>query len=136
MAERVIVEMTREQAQAVMKATELLARLELGQFKEISWHFLSKCLDENMTYDPNKRERIDELLEQACRLIFGINEYGWPDVREKSIMFERCWAVYTTIRYTLAWHDHPEGNPWSVSFDKPLGYGELMPKCEVKEGIA
>lgn len=48
MSERVIVEMTREQAQAVMDATELLARLEIGQFEEITWkmidHFRAETL--------------------------------------------------------------------------------------------
>lgn len=46
---------------------------------------------------------------------------------------KRCWAVYATIRHTLAWHDHPEGG-MTVDFDEPMGYGEPIPRVEIKEG--
>ena len=132
MSEKITLEMTREQAYAVMMATELLARLEIGQFKEIAWKMLDRFTDKDGKFDADRRDYAEELLERACRAIFGVNQYGWPDVGEKSITHERCWAVYATIRYVLAWHDHPEGGD-TVNFNKPLDYGEPMPKCEVKE---
>lgn len=131
MNEKIVLEMTREQAYAVMAATELLARLHIGQFKEITWEFLDRFVGDG--FDMTRRERADELLEQACRAIFGVDKYGLPDVGEKDIVHERCWAVYVTIRHAIAWHDKPEGNPYSVMFDEPMGYGETMPRCEVRD---
>ena len=129
MAEKIIVEMTREQAYAVMNATELLARLHIGQFNRIT----ELLVDFSRPGACGRRDTANIYLEQACRAIYGVNQYGWPNIEEKTIEHERCWAVYATIRHALAWHDKPEGNPWSVAFDKPMGYGETMPKCEVRD---
>ena len=131
MSETITLTMTREQARAVMNATELLARLEIGQFKEITWKMIDRFItDDGKKFDSTRRDAADELLEQACRAIFGVNQYNRPDVREKSMQHQRCWAVYATIRYALAWHDHPEGGV-TVDFQEPLGIGETMPKCKV-----
>lgn len=135
MSEKIVVELTREQAQAVMDATELLARLEIGQFEEITWkmldRFRSKDKDGKPTFDDQSRELANAYLKSACLAVFGVKN-GWPDVGDKSIQHQRCWAVYSTIRHALAWHDHPEGGE-GVSFYEPMGYGEPLPKCRVEE---
>lgn len=134
MVETVTLTMSREQARAVMDATELLARLEIGQFEEITWkmikHFRGTDANGKPIFDNRSRDLANAYLKSACLAIFGVNEYGWPNIGEKSITHERCWAVYATIRHALAWHDHPEGG-YTVDFDEPLGYGEAMPKCKV-----
>lgn len=130
MNEIIKVEMTREQARAVMDATELLARLEIGQFKEICWKMIDHFITDDNKFDGKRRDMCDVYLEQAAREMFGM-ENGYLKLGEKSLLHERCWAVYTTIRHAMAWHDHPEGNPWSVMFDKPMPYGEPMPTCKV-----
>ena len=132
MPEKITLELTREQAQAVMDATELLARLEIGQFKEICWKMLNRFNGAD-GFDSKRRDRAEEYLDAACHEVFGVNEYGRPNIDKKSIRHQRCWAVYATIRHALAWHDHPEGGV-TVNFDKPMGYGETMPKCRVEEG--
>lgn len=132
MAEKITVELTREQAYAVMNATEFLARLEIGQFREITFNFLERFTTPDGKYDSARREKVDEQLEEVCKEIFGVDIYGWPNIEKKSILHERCWAVYATIRYALAWHDHPEGGN-TVNFNKPLGYGEPLPKCKVED---
>lgn len=132
-SETIVVEMTREQAYAVMNACELLARLEIGQFKEIVWNFIDKFHTADNKFDSVSREDADALAEQLCKKIFGTNKYGWPNIDKKSIRHQRCWAVYSTIRYVLAWHDHPEGGN-TVNFNEPLGYGEKMPKCRIEGG--
>lgn len=124
--ETIRLELTREQATAVMDAAELLARLHIGQFREITWAFLDRFVTDGK-YDAARRERADDLLKQLQWEIFGDHGPAY-----KTATFERCWAVYTTIRYTLAWHDHPEGGV-TVNFDRPLGYGERMPRCVVEE---
>ena len=114
MAESIILKMTREQAYAVMQATELLGNIMAKDYCE-------------------RRDRAKEAFDLGIKILMGTNAYGYPDVAEKPIEHERCWAVYSTIRYAIAWHDHPEGSTWSVAFDKPLGYGETMPKVEIRE---
>lgn len=132
--EKIIVELTRNQANAVMNATELLARLEIGQFEEITWslldHFRGTDKNGNPTFDSKSRDLANAYLKCACLATFGVKN-GLPDIGDKSIQFERCWAVYSTIRYALAWNDHPEGG-YTVNFDKPLGYGEKMPECRIE----
>lgn len=139
MSEKITLEMTREQAQAVMDATELLARLEIGQFEEITWkmieHFRGTDKDGKPTFDGTSRDLANAYLKCACLAVFGVKPgWGGPDVGEKNIQHHRCWAVYATIRHALAWHDHPEGGD-TVDFVEPLGYGEPLPKCEIKEGV-
>lgn len=129
MSESIILEMTREQAYAVMDATELLARLHIGQTFSIA----EKLGDLAAKDYCERRDRAKEAFDLGIKILLGTNVYGYPDVSVKPIEHERAWAVYATIRHALAWHDHPEGNPWSVAFDEPLGYGEKMPKCEVKD---
>ena len=125
--ERVVLTMTREQAYSLMHATELLARLHIGQT-----FTLSELLGDLSAKDYcERRDRAREAFDLGLRILYGTNAYGYPDISEKSIEHERCWALYTTVRYALAWHDNPEGNMWSVAFDEPLGYGEEMPKCEI-----
>ena len=130
--ERIVVTMTRDQAYATMAATELLARLHIGQFKEVTWKLINRLVDENGKFDAKRRDMADAYLEQACREIFGTTKNGSVNISAKSIEHNRCWAVYATIRHALAWHDHPEGG-YTVNFDEPLPYGEPMPKCEIKE---
>lgn len=134
MSEKVTIEMTREQARAVMDATELLARLEIGQFEEITWkmneHFQREGRDGKQTFDNTRRDLANAFLKCTCFAVFGVKN-GWPDVGEKNLQHHRCWAVYETIRHALAWHDHPEGGD-GVCFYEPLGYGEPLPKCRVE----
>jgi hypothetical protein len=134
MSEKITLELTREQARAVMDATELLARLEIGQFEEITWRMIDRFRGQDKngkpTFDDRSRDLANAYLKCACLAVFGTKN-GWPDVGEKSIQHQRCWAVYAAIRYALAWHDHPEGGD-TVDFGEPLGYGEKMPKCEVE----
>ena len=135
MSETITLTMTREHAQAVMDATELLARLEIGQFEEITWQmidrFQGKDKNGKQTFDDRSRDLANAYLKCACLAVFGTRN-GWPDVGEKSIQHQRCWAVYAAIRYALAWYDHPEGGD-TVDFYEPLGYGEPLPKCRVED---
>ena len=132
--ERVTLEVSREQAMIVERACELFARLEIGQFKEISDQFLERI----WAHKDNQERRYiaDELLETTARVIFGRNAWNMPDVGEKSLEHMRAWEVYTALRYTRSCHDHPEeiGKSWSVCFDPPMSEsGDGVPKCEIKE---
>lgn len=128
--ERVVLEMTREQAQIVERACELLARLHLGQFE----HIIEACLDFGSEDYCKRRDYVRPFLEAAAKVIYGVSAYGYPDCREDDV-FLRSWSVYEVLRYTRCWHDHPEGSSWSVCFDPPLNRlpdGESMPKCKIE----
>lgn len=127
--ERVVLEMTREQAQIVERACELLARLRLGQLE----HITEACLDYGSTQYFKRRDYVNPFLEAAAKVIFGVTTYGYPDCKEDDV-FQRAWSVYEVLRYTRCWHDHPEGGSWSVCFHQPLNRlpaGEPLPKCEI-----
>ena len=125
--ERIVVTMTREQAYATMHATEMLARLHIGQAFTITEQIGDLTADDYC----ERRDRAREAFDLGLKILLGTNAYGQPDVPTKDIEHQRCWAVYTTIRHAIAWHDTPEGNFWSVAFDQPVPYGEPMPKCEI-----
>jgi len=128
--ERVILTMTREQAYAVMNATELLARLYIGQVFTVP-QLLGDFKDADYA---ERSSRANDAFTLGVKILVGENAYGYPDIEEKSIEHERCWAVYATIRHAIAWHDNPEGNRWGVAFDRPMAYShnEAMPKCEIR----
>ena len=126
--ERVILEMTREQANIVEKACELLARLHIGQFDMI----IDACIMDYKSVDYCKhRDLAKPILDEAAKAVYGVNIYGRPNVRRDDVHL-RAWSVYQTLRYTRSWHDHPEGNPYSVCFDPPMAVlDEPLPKCQI-----
>ncbi len=130
--ERVVLEMTREQALIVENACELLARLHIGQFKTITEMVLPyhrKDIDDYC----RRRDDADEALNLAAKLIFGRTVYNTPDC-QKGEEHERAWNVYQVLRYTRCWHDNPEGDHFSVCFDKPMNaLNEPLPTCKIIE---
>ena len=67
--ERVVLEMTREQAQIVERACELLARLHLGQFE----HIIEACLDFGSEDYCKRRDYVRPFLEAAAKVIYGVS---------------------------------------------------------------
>ena len=134
--ERVTLEMSREAALICEHALELYARLKLGQFREITWKIMpDNWRENNFERWIQERDFANELLEMAAKHVFGTNNWGQPDVQTRDEDEMRAWELYTTLRYTRAWHDYPEEGEksWSVEFDKPLAQsGDRMPKCEIK----
>lgn len=131
--EMVVLEMTRDQALIVENACELLARLHIGQFKTVTEMVLpihGKDIDDYC----RRRDDANDALMLAAKIIFGRSCYDQPDVQTKDEDHNRAWNVYQILRYTRSWHDNPEGNHWSVCYDKPLNLlNEPLPKCEIVE---
>lgn len=123
MSETYTLTMTREQALVARDAMELYARVRFGQFDNI----LVQTLD---IFNPKNCERRDiarKHLNQAALEII-------PDEYRFDMRLDRAWALYETIRHSIAWHDHPDGG-LGASFDSPMLYSadEPMPKCTVEE---
>lgn len=128
MAEKYVLELSREQAIMVEDACELYARLRIGQFENIT----EKILDIRTKDYCASRDTANDILKVAACIILGRNVYGQPEGK-KDKLHNRAWNIYTAIRYKRAWHDNPEGG-YSVCFDKPHPWGgEPVPKCTIVE---
>lgn len=130
--EKYILTLTPDQARMVSNACELYARLKLGQFENIP----QALLDYKKVGDfCARRDLSNDLLKIVAGIIFGKNEYSQPKI-EKDPLFYRAWNIHATLRYHIAWHEHPEGG-WGTHFDKPYEWGgEPVPECRVEESNA
>ena len=129
MAEKYILELSREQAIMVKQACEMFARLKIGQFERITEMLLDV---QNAKDYCERRDLANGLLKAVACIIFGSNKYGTLDVK-KDRYHHRAWNIYAAIRYKMAWHDEPKGG-WAVCFDEPYPYGgEPVPKCTIVE---
>ena len=128
--EKYILTLTRDQAIVAQQALELYARLRIGQFERITEMLLDvKNVDDYC----KRRDLANDLLKIVAGIIFGKNQYGWPDV-EQDAYHHRAWNIYATLRYHMAWHDNPEGDRWSVAYDKPFAWGgEPIAECRVEK---
>lgn len=129
--DRIILELTDEQAVVLERAVELLFRLHIGQFNEIKFSLLQHVHDvgEHINF-----QEIDALLGTMSRLFF-------PSLRPNESFNVNCcedcniaYNIYQAVRYVNAWHHRPEGGI-GVNFDPPHYTGVQIPKCYlVKEG--
>lgn len=128
MSETYTLTLSREQAEIVESACELLARLRIGQFNRITELLLD--VQDVESYGM-RRDFANGALKLAASAIF---DRGLGKNFDTDKLHHRAWDVYQVLRYTRAWHDNPAGNPMSVSFDKPVSFiGEKLPVCEVKD---
>lgn len=127
--EKYVLTLSREQAIMVKDACELFARLKIGQFDRIT----EMMLDYGQKDYHDKRYLANALLRLAACAILGSDEYRMPHMQHDEL-HHRAWNIHAVIRHCMAWHDNPEGNIWSVNFDKPYPHGdEALPEIEIKE---
>ena len=129
--DRVVLEMSADQAKIVERAMELLFRLHIGHFSEIKCALLQHVHDTGEKVD---LQSISVLLDTISRMFFPSLQ---PHESFNVNCCEECntaYAVYQAIRYVNAWHWKPEGSI-GVNFDPPMYTGVPIPKCYlVKEG--
>ena len=111
------------QARLISKATELLARLHMGQF-------------DHLDFALNPAERFPDSLCYAMKAImfpeldgptfYSISNEKLPD--EARVAYD----LHRVIRHRLAWDNHPEGDKWQVDFDEPRQLG-AEPLAEIQE---
>lgn len=131
MEEKVYLELTRDQADTIEEACELLARLYIGQFRTVTEKLFPVFYNDRDSYY-KRRDDVNDALDLAAKLLFGRTAYGTPDC-SKTKEHNRAWDIYQTLRYVRSWHDHPEGDHWSVCFDEPLNCsGEPLPVCRIE----
>lgn len=125
--------MTEEQARVVSRACELYARLLYGQLDELNHELLLRESREDICA---RRELANDFLMMLKQIYFpGLHGPGHSYGIGHDVVSDRAWAAYQAIRYTMAWHDHPEGGI-GVHFDPPFSYGdEPLPVCQsIDEG--
>lgn len=136
MAEKITLELTREHAQVVQDACEMLMRLKLGQTGyavDTLIGFPKPDRDMDMNEYCLRRDMANDILKTALRVLLGDNKYGQPDSakdEEESMAYE----VWGTLRHTLYLHDGGEYDTYDVRSREPLNESGLtMPKCWVEE---
>lgn len=136
MAEKIVLELTREHAQTVQNACELLMRLKLGQpgyAVDTLIGFPKPDRNMNMHEYYLRRDMANDILRTALRVLLGDNKYGHPDGtkdEEESLAYE----VWGTIRHTLYMHDGGDYDTYDVRSREPLNEsGKGMPVCRVEE---
>lgn len=125
--DRVILELTDEQAVVLERAVELLFRLHIGQFNEIKFALMQHVHDTGEKVDFHS---IDASLDVLSHMFF-------PGLRPHESFNVNCckdcniaYSIYQAIRYVNAWHHNPEGSI-GVNFDPPRFTGVPIPKCHL-----
>lgn len=128
--DKIVLELTPEQAKIVERATELFFRLHMGQFEEIKW-----ALYHSMSEWPrNSVSSIDSTLGFLRSLFFPNLRLGESNGVDTNPDCHTAFNVYQAVRYVYSWYMNPEGGI-GVNYDTPMGGGMPVPKCYVvKEG--
>ena len=119
---------TEEQARTLQYATDVLQRVQLGQWREIvDWLPLKRPTDYEQLHAD--RRTIGKIL--AHHMIDGIDGYGsslsigHPDLpKDNGVLYD----LHQVIRYKLAWEQAVE-NGVIESEDSPRKWTEMMQVC-------
>lgn len=128
MPETVTLTMTREHAQVVQDACELLMRMKLGQtFAPIDALLGWPKNDDMDSKEYHARHKIADQILRAFYMAVN-NEEGTPKDKVENMAYE----VFGTIRHALYVADGGDLEAYNVAAQEPLNESGLtMPKCEV-----
>ena len=137
MGEIITLTMTREHAQIVQSACEMLMRLKLRQTgcavdMLIGWPKPYKG-DMDMREYCLRRDMANDILETALRVLLGDNKYVLPD-EKKDDAEALAYEIWGTLRHALYMHDGGDYDSSDVRSREPLSEsGLMMPVCRVEE---
>lgn len=130
--DRIILELTHEQAEVLERAAELLFRIHIGQLEEIGW----ELRDQKRKWSSLVNTQMVRAATDMLRAVL------FPDLRkgesyniDTDEACQTAYNIFQAVRYVVAWHANPEGG-LGVNFDPPLPNGLPIPKCYVVEGGA
>lgn len=120
---------SKEQAEVISRATEFLARIQMGQLEDVYYQLLDGQKFKNMQH--TEQQSVRQLLADAALIVtghrgatLGMHTQNVPDSARTS------WDIYQVIRHVLAWEDHPQGGI-QVDFHEPLKVsGQPLAKFE------
>mgnify|MGYP006988866287 CR=1 FL=1 len=131
MSEKIILEMTREHAQTVQDACEMLMRMKLGQTSYptelmLGWPGYDK---KGMSIDAYciRRDIANDILRAFLRTT------GNSAGTEKDMLEQTAYEIWGTIRHAFWKAENPDGGTdWDVRSQPPLSESGLtMPECRV-----
>lgn len=133
MSETVTLTMTREHAQTVQDACELLMRLKLGQ-TSFPTELMLGGIGAIGKYDVNEFCLRRGIAEDVLRAF--LRATGNPEGAERDKCEQMANEVWGTIRHAFWKAENPDGgDSWSVCSQPPLSESGLkMPVCEIREG--
>jgi hypothetical protein len=122
--------MDRERAILLLRALEVIARLGMGQFKE-----LAELMDPKMGWDESKE--IEVYLKSKLTPELHVN--GYNGIRSDKVPQEChvAWDAYQHLRREISWADkgkdwrtdqrewYGEGSMMGVSYDDPMKVSEI-----------
>lgn len=131
MSDTVTLTMTREHAQVVQDACELLMRMKLGQAMFptellLGWPDGSISMNEYC----KRRDWANNVLRAYLDIV------GCYQGCEKDEVEHMAYEVWDTLRHAFWKHENPGvTDSWDIRSQEPLSESGLeMPKCEVSEG--
>ena len=136
MAEKIILELTREHAQVVQDACEMLMRMKLGQPSFPTELLLGWPSHERMSTDEFclRRDMANEIMRTYLFAVLGRNNYGYPDGR-KDDTEALAYEVWGTIRHETYKYYYQDDDFYDVRSQEPMNEsGKTMPKCRIEEG--
>lgn len=132
MAEKVVMEMSLEQAELIARACEFYSSMRNGKYSELSWEYTLYKHDKAVEFD---RDHFEQVLYAARPFVF-------PDLRYGSSQHygvnhdKRCdeaQDAYEVILHALACHREPEEVD-TLDFLEPMCWsGVPLIKCKIVE---
>lgn len=116
--EKYVLELTADQIDVIAEATEILARIGIGQFWTILDHISGGVFDDDkLDYDHRRSyDKLSHALYKDQNIPIG----GGPGIHNEKVHHRHriAWDIHQVLRHRRSWDRHPEGG-LGVSFDTP-----------------
>lgn len=121
MNDEYVLTLNSDQAKEILKAVELLMRLKIGQYQEITFNLADK-------YNPEKFQHI-EMADYFLKKAFDEIYYGKPQNEYKDDEWYRLYNIYQVLRYNI--HNAETPGRDGIDGQPPMKLTkEPLPVCE------
>lgn len=122
--------MTSDTARTLLKAVELLMRLKLNQYKELTFHLMDFVGEGKPEDFWDRRDRADEYLKLAFDEIYKqrLQEVNRSDTKWKDDEWYRLYNIMQALRYQIHLAEHPDSNGVD-SYPPCVTGGQPVPEC-------
>lgn len=133
MAEKVVMEMSLEQAGLLSRICDFYARMRNGQFSELGFELAMHKPKNAVDFD---RDVFDYILMAARKMVFPeLHGLGHHYGVGHDHTADEAWDMHEVIRHALAYHRDPEGG-YTVDFREPMNWsGEPLIKCKIIDDV-
>lgn len=110
---------TKQQAEIIIKALDLYSRIGMGQIIEVLDHHTNRIKPEQAIIIYNKLNEIKPMLTGL-----PTNSYYSISSDQISNNYRIAYDLQQVIRHRLAWDGNPDGG-FGVNFDAPMNYSQI-----------